>query len=83
MTTHAYPLQQTTTVGTPNDETLNIHEMYWDHEIELVVHRLQNGADPNIEYASVLTDDGVHYTGLTATSAAVIADAEAGELRCS
>jgi hypothetical protein len=80
MTTHAYPLLQTTTVGTPNDETLNIHEMYWDHEIDRVAHRLQNGADPNIEYADVLTDDGVHYTDLTATSAAVIADAEAGEL---
>lgn len=80
MTTPSNPLRQTTTVGTPNDETLNIHEMYWDHEIDRVAQRLQNGADPNIEYADVLTDDGVHYTNLTATSAAVIADAEAGEL---
>lgn len=80
MTTPNNPLRQTTTVGTPNDETLNIHEMYWDHEIDRVAQRLQSGADPNIEYASVLTDDGVHYTDLTATSAAVVADAEAGEL---
>lgn len=80
MTTHANPLHQTTTVGTPNAETLDIHEMYWAHQIDSVAHRLQNGADPNIEYASVLTGDGAHYTNLTATSAAVIADAEAGEL---
>lgn len=80
MTNHANRLQQTTTVGTPNVETLDIHEMYWDSQIDSVADRLQNGADPNIEYASTLTTDGVHYTNLTATAAAVVADAEAGEL---
>jgi ankyrin repeat protein len=78
MTTPYIPPQQTTTVGTPNAETVGIDDMYMDHQIEQVAERLENGADPNIEFASFLTEDGVLYAGLTATSAAVLADADAG-----
>jgi hypothetical protein len=78
MTTPYVPLLQTTTVGTHNAETVGIDDMYMDNQIEQVAERLKSGADPNVEFASFLTDDGVLYAGLTATSAAALADADAG-----
>lgn len=80
MNSLASPQQQTTTTGTPHLQNYGIEDMFSMRDLIEMSERFHAGADPNVEFYAFGVEDGRRFEDLTATSMAVLADADAGEV---